>query len=585
MRPGSLQGAWFLRATVLLTAFFLLLTARPAVSETAKIEDYSGDGAEYREAVASISSERKDSRDRLVSRSGVPAIVICRTDGSELLLHEPAPVRVIMGPRNCYTLVFSSGAEAEAWIRETAGDEGLIYAERDQPVTACETGTGDPGTDSVSFHSWAAEAMKMDELAALAASAGQGSASVAVIDSGVSAHPFLRGRILKQGYDYVDGDNDSSNDGTGHGTRVAGILTDCTPGAPVKIIPIRVLDEEGYGLMSNLVNAVEEAAEDHVTLIHLSLAATSHSEALHCAIRDALSAGVCVVASAGNQGTNAGSICPAHMSAEGMITVGSIEADGSRSSWSNYGSCVDVFCYGSGISCCDLSGDFSTESGTSMAAPHVTAICAMFKTIHPELGAGALKNRLKALRETETSAPDASAAVPRELGLCLRGLRMQAGQALPVPQSAAPASCHEVIRWESDTPETAYVQDDLLHAGSAGTATVQASCLGLDPVTLNIRVDDGETGTMVLFAERIGAEAFSGDPSLRFIRMEEGVTDLETACFAGCGQLSWVCLPGGTWKAAADAFDENTDAVFFCRSGTDAALWAAESGYQYVLIP
>ena len=114
---------------------------------------------------------------------------------------------------------------------------------------------------------------------------------------------------------------------------------------------------------------------------------------------------------------------------------------------------------------------------------------------------------------------------------------------------------------------------------------MQASCPGLDPVTLNIRVDDGEAGMMVLFAKRIGEEAFSGDLSLRFIRMEEGVTDLETACFTGCGQLSWVCLPGGTWKAADDAFDENTDAIFFCRRGTEAALWAAESGHQYVLIP
>ncbi|MBR3333887.1 MAG: hypothetical protein IKG23_06325, partial [Clostridia bacterium] len=97
MRPGSPAGAWFLRAVVLLTAVFLLLMARPAASETAKVEDYSGNVTGYREAVAGISSGRKDSRDRLVSRSGEPVIVICRTDGSELMLHEPAPVRVILG--------------------------------------------------------------------------------------------------------------------------------------------------------------------------------------------------------------------------------------------------------------------------------------------------------------------------------------------------------------------------------------------------------------------------------------------------------------------------------------------------------
>lgn len=67
---------------------------------------------------------------------------------------------------------------------------------------------------------------------------------VGVIDTGVSSHPFLEGRIADTGYDFGDGDYDPS-DTEGHGTHVAGTIVDCTPGLPVKILSVRVMDSRG----------------------------------------------------------------------------------------------------------------------------------------------------------------------------------------------------------------------------------------------------------------------------------------------------------------------------------------------------
>ena len=88
------------------------------------------------------------------------------------------------------------------------------------------------------------------------------------MDTGVSSHSFLSGRLLS-GYDFVDLDKNPS-DPKGHGTHVAGTIVDCTPGLSVKILPIRVLGING-GTSINVGNGIRYAADHKASVINLSL--------------------------------------------------------------------------------------------------------------------------------------------------------------------------------------------------------------------------------------------------------------------------------------------------------------------------
>lgn len=205
--------------------------------------------------------------------------------------------------------------------------------------------------------------------------------TVAVIDSGICAtHPDLVGRILP-GYDYVQQDN-TPQDEYGHGCAVSGIIAanvdngigiaGVAPNA--QILPLRVLDAQGIGVYSNVAAAIVYAADNDAKIINLSLGGANRSSVLENAVNYALNKGVIVVAAAGNTGRE-GVFYPAAYT--GVIAVGSSEADGSRSSFSSYGAELDTLAPGSNILSTTLSGDYSTFSGTSMSAPHVSGLYAL----------------------------------------------------------------------------------------------------------------------------------------------------------------------------------------------------------------
>jgi subtilisin family serine protease len=132
---------------------------------------------------------------------------------------------------------------------------------------------------------------------------------------------MLVGRMTESGYDYVDADDDATNDPFGHGTAVAGILADCTDGAPVGIYPIRVLNASGSGTVSNLVLGIREAIGKGVTVINLSLESGAIRQALDDAILDAVADGITVVVAAGNKGIDTAGVSPAHIDASGAIVL------------------------------------------------------------------------------------------------------------------------------------------------------------------------------------------------------------------------------------------------------------------------
>ena len=222
---------------------------------------------------------------------------------------------------------------------------------------------------------------------------------VAVCDSGVNtSHEFLVGRTV-QGYDFVNSDSDPS-DGYGHGTFCAGVVADGTL-PNVKIMPLKCISDQGYFSTSDVVSAVEYAYLHGCAAANLSLIEYNpYVEALYEEVVNAATdAGtVCCVAS-GNWAGNASDYVPGKI--ERSFTVAA--HDSAHALWplSNVGETVDITAPGVDILSTLNTGGMDIQSGTSFAAPHAAACCAMIKTYDPGLSADEIMALLK-----ENAAPE-----------------------------------------------------------------------------------------------------------------------------------------------------------------------------------
>ncbi len=224
---------------------------------------------------------------------------------------------------------------------------------------------------------------------------------VDIVDTGINlAHKAFGGRAVT-GIDLVDGG--PADDCNGHGTHVAG-----TAGgglglgvAPeVRLVAVRVLGCDGSGRTSDVLAGIEWVTQHHAaghpTVANLSLGG-GPSAVLDAALRRSIAAGVTWVVAAGNDGTDACSGSPARVAT--ALTVGATDRADRRTSWSDRGRCVDLFAPGAGIVSAWLSSSTATRSldGTSMAAPHVTGIVALWLQLHPGDGPGAVAAGVAAL--------------------------------------------------------------------------------------------------------------------------------------------------------------------------------------------
>ena len=205
--------------------------------------------------------------------------------------------------------------------------------------------------------------------------------NVYIIDTGILAsHGEFGGRVTS-GYSSIS-DGRGSQDCNGHGTHVAGTVAGSNYGvAPsASLIAVRVLDCSGSGSTSGVIAGIDWVVENHqsgvAAVANMSLGG-SRSAALDLAVARGVADGVVFVVAAGNSNANACNYSPA---AESLaITVGSTTSTDARSSFSNYGSCVDVFAPGSNITSAWHTSNSATNtiSGTSMASPHVAGIAAL----------------------------------------------------------------------------------------------------------------------------------------------------------------------------------------------------------------
>jgi subtilisin family serine protease len=219
-----------------------------------------------------------------------------------------------------------------------------------------------------------------------------------VVDSGIDpSNTDFEGRVTS-GYDAVL-DGLGSGDCNGHGTHVAGTIGSKTFGVAKKtsLIPVRVLDCAGSGYNSSVIAGLNWIAGNYVpgeaAVVNMSLGGST-SSALDEAVENLISRGITVVVAAGNDNVDACNHSPARTPA--AITVGATNTDDSRATYSNYGSCLDIFAPGTSIPSTWLGVNYyAILSGTSMAAPHVAGVIVRFLGQYPGLSPAQVTNSIK----------------------------------------------------------------------------------------------------------------------------------------------------------------------------------------------
>lgn len=268
---------------------------------------------------------------------------------------------------------------SEQNAQKLAKDPNVAYVEQDAMVSVNEIQTGP---------TWGLN--RIDQRAPINtysyASTGNG-VRVYVIDSGVRiSHADFGGRA-SNGYDFISNDG-IAEDCNGHGTHVAGTVAGKTYGVAkdTRIVAVRVLGCDGSGSWSGVIAGIDWVTKNRTlpAVANMSIGG-SVSTAINDAVRNSTTSGVVFAVAAGNSNADACNSSPS--STTEAITVGNVTNTDSRSSSSNYGSCLDIWAPGTNVLSTSHGSDTATATltGTSMASPHVAGAAALLLAKNPAL--------------------------------------------------------------------------------------------------------------------------------------------------------------------------------------------------------
>ena len=318
------------------------------------------------------------------------------------------------GSTDVNLLELPAGSGVTETVERMASDPRLLYAEPNFFAQPPEGGARHHawGVSDVAPASEEYAAQALGLVSAHAISQGEGT-TVAVVDTGAQLdHPALVDNFegVKR-YDFVDNDKNPSDrpvgkdedcDGetdemVGHGTHVAGIVDITAPAA--KIMPLRVLDTEGYGNVFTIAKAVNFAAQNHADVINLSLGSPSRSQLLQEVIKDATANSVLVAAASGNSNTFVAEYPAAGngvaASTDGLVAVTSVNMYDRKSDFANYGTWVDIAAPGEGIRSAFPVSKYAYWSGTSMATPFVSGQAALIHAVYSSLDPAGVEKRIR----------------------------------------------------------------------------------------------------------------------------------------------------------------------------------------------
>ena len=296
---------------------------------------------------------------------------------------------------NKTVLQYQSKEAAKNANEQLNADPSVLFCAQDSLVSIQDTKTDETRV----YKSWGTTRVGADEyMGTLPDASALAEVVVAVIDTGVDLdHPFLSGRIKAGGWDFYNNDDDPDDDHS-HGTHCAGIIADATK-SNVKILPVKVMNAEGCGPTSVVVEGMMYAVDSGADILSMSFGAlgskVEENEPAFLFYQDiieyASTKNVSCVAAAGNNHVYIGTgssyyALPAEL--PDVIAVTSSNEKDKSSTFSNYGSAIDICAPGENILSAVPGGKFDVKSGTSMSTPLVAACAALLKTMDPSMTPG-----------------------------------------------------------------------------------------------------------------------------------------------------------------------------------------------------
>lgn len=341
-------------------------------------EDFMDD---YFEEISNTNSSDKENMLIVISKKGIS--------------NDYGALNVIEAPNNQYVLQYSDSDSRDYAMKMLENDSSIESVEENSVYYTEET--------DVSYNSWGIKKMGLDNVIESDTIHNLSSVVVAIIDSGCSLDVFNKyypGKLAGT-YNVLKSSDSIMEDEEGHGTHVAGTIAEGTI-SNVKILPIKV-STDSHMYSSDIIAAINYIVYNKsADVINMSFGGYGYNEAMEQAIESAREANIISVAAAGNDNTDELNYPSA---LDNTISIGSVTAELTKSSFSNYGSTLSFVAPGSGINSImsndsslasdDGDEDHEVLSGTSMATPHAVSAIAILKCFKKDLTFDKIMNILK----------------------------------------------------------------------------------------------------------------------------------------------------------------------------------------------